>query len=152
MHAFRNCAQNILFQKLVGVVIRSRMCKKMSSLKINWRPPSDSAPVDVSLRDTCRSRNWKPSRPSRSLRRLVHAACLLGLGIVWLQARRLKLDIFIILSSFASNMRGKRMAVAGRVASCDHVWRFLYKKCCPPWDLQLSSFEFFHLRLLRYSK
>ena len=33
----------------------------MSQAKINWRPPSDSAPVDVSLRDTCRSRNWKPS-------------------------------------------------------------------------------------------
>jgi len=93
----------------------------MSQAKINWRPLSDSAPVGVSLCDTCRSRIWKPSGPSRSLFRLAHAVCLLGLGIVWLQAYHLKLDIFIILSSFACNMRGMRMAVAGRVASYDHV-------------------------------
>ena len=93
----------------------------MSQAKINWRPPSDSAPVGVTLRDSCRSRNWKPLGPSRFLRRLVHDVCLLGLGIVWLQARHQKLDIFVILSTFACNMRGMRMAVVGRVASYDHV-------------------------------
>ena len=52
------------YKKLVGVVIRSRTCKKMSLAKINRRPPSDSAPVGVSLRETCRSRIWKPSGSS----------------------------------------------------------------------------------------
>ena len=93
----------------------------MSQAKINWRPPSDLAPVGVSLRDSCRSRNWKPLGPSRSLRRLVHDVRLLGLGIVWLQAHHLKLDIFIILNRFACDMRGMKMVVAGRVASYDHV-------------------------------
>jgi hypothetical protein len=92
----------------------------MHQAKINWRPLSNLAPFGVSLCNTCRSRNWKPSGPSRSLRRLAHAACLLGLGFVCLHARHLELDIFIILSSFAWNMRGIRMAVARRVASYDH--------------------------------
>jgi hypothetical protein len=73
----------------------------MSQAKINWRPPSDLAPVGVSLRDTCRLGIGSCRGPTQSLRRLEHAACLLGLGIVWLHASHLKLDIFIILSNFA---------------------------------------------------
>jgi hypothetical protein len=37
--------------------------------------------------------------------------------------------------------------------SYDVGWRStLYENCSPRWDLQLYSFEFFHLRTLRYSK
>jgi hypothetical protein len=68
-------------------------CVKMSQAKINWRPPNDLAPVGVSLCDMCLLGIGSRRGPSQSLCRLEHAVCLLGLGIVWLHASHLKLDI-----------------------------------------------------------